>query len=79
MQPVSLGASLSAVGADGALDEGVDEGVVVGVLLAKLPLPPPNPNANTNTAAPPNSAIACLACEFINLIHFTRAVNPYRQ
>jgi hypothetical protein len=67
MQPVSLGASFSADGAAGALDEGVDEGVVVGALLAKLPPPPPNPNTNTNTAAPPNSAIACLACEFIDL------------
>ncbi|OBF80457.1 hypothetical protein A5791_08675 [Mycobacterium sp. 852002-51163_SCH5372311] len=53
---------------DGAtLDD--DGAVVVGVveLLGPLLPPPPQPTAATSMAAPPNTAKAVLACDFITL------------
>ena len=57
------------MGEGGGVDDTLGEelvGVVVVVLLGDL-LPPPHPTAKTSTAAPPNSAIAVLAPDFIRL------------
>ncbi len=60
-------------GAGVTLDEGVV--VVVVVELGDL-LPPPHPTAKTSTAAPPNSAIAVLASDFIRISVLHPVVRP---
>jgi hypothetical protein len=52
------------VGEGAAIDGAVDEGLGV-VLPADLAPPPPHPTAKASTAAPPNSASAVLASDFI--------------
>lgn len=49
------------------LDEDVVDGVVV--VLVDFALPPPHATAKTSTVAPPNSAIAVLASDFIGPLH----------
>ena len=49
---------------EGALDEELGVVVVVGSPTGLAP-PPPHPTAKASTAAPPNSAIAVLAPDFI--------------
>jgi hypothetical protein len=51
------------VGEGGGVDDTLDEGLGV-VGSAELP-PPAHPTAKASTAAPPNSAIAVLAPDFI--------------
>ena len=56
MQPPLVG--------EGGVDDTLGEGLGV-VLPAELPPPPAHPTAKASTAAPPNSAIAVLAPDFI--------------
>jgi hypothetical protein len=65
------------VGEGAAIDGAVDEGIGV-VLPADLPPPPPHPTAKASTAAPPNSASAVLASDFIksSILMSGRLVTP---